>query len=130
MVFNLSTQTPGQAPQTPAQPVTGQQALYLLALMAQLAQAAHQGQALPQHLAPPQQQVQAHPDGPNQPAQAQTPPQAQPVSGAMPVPAVAGVELPGLPVGTRGNRHYWFGPLPTSSLNRLTRGPIRSAWSL
>lgn len=134
----------GQAPS--ALPMNGQQAIYLLALMGQLAQSAHQGQMLQQLMAAQQAQAQAqaqalaeeeqsqaqNPEvgqGQPQPGSGTQPPQAQPVQGAMPVYPVAPVEDPAIPFGTRGNRHYWFGPLPNSSRNRLIRGPILSAWS-
>lgn len=131
------------AEQSVAPPMNGQQAIYLLALMGQLAQSAHQGQMLQQLWAAQQAQAQAqaheqqsqaqNPEsgqGQPQPESEAQPPQAQPVQGAMPVYPVAAVDFPALPFGTRGNRNYWFGPLPNSSRNRLIRGPIRSAWSL
>ncbi|MFZ5816016.1 MAG: hypothetical protein ACOY93_12005 [Bacillota bacterium] len=135
---------PGQAGQAvsgaPAFPMTGQQALYLLALMAQLAQAAHQGGQAPAQPPVPWtgQPAGAAPQGGAQEQQAQggaQPQQGSAVAAVAPAQAVqpvAGVEFPDLPAGTR-DRHYWLGggltvPGATNSLNPWVSGPIRSAW--
>lgn len=169
MNFRHPASIPGASP-VQGQPVNGQQALYLLALMAQLAQAAQQGQPAGQAAWPqpgsasalwgedgdepepthevlrsePTQSVQyvnpvqwVQPVEPIQwpgSPQAQRAPQGQGPGtspSAPPVPTVAPVEVPRLPVGVR-ERSYWFGgglpTWPTNSLNRWTRGPMRSVW--
>lgn len=134
---------------SPSPSVNGEQALHLLRLMAQLAQAAHQGaQPVPGGMPQPGDPQGAPTSAPGlNPGSGPTPSPgsapmamapAMPINGVTApnynsVPGVAGVPLPSLPTGVM-ERTYWLSPetglLPNRSRNPWTNGPIRSAWSL
>ena len=99
-------------------PLSGEQALHLLALMGHLAQKAQR----------------AATTGPEDglPAYRSYTTEPQRASGTAPVPLVAGVQVPVLPAGV-ADRNYWFpdrSRSPIRPLRRWTIGPMRSAWSL
>ena len=136
-------------PDPQGSPLNGQQALYLLSLMAQLTQAAQLG-----GVRPPMPVVVPGPGGfltspggvpgagatsagtdssssaDGTPSVARSGPAAS--IGTAPVPLVAGVEVPVVPAGVV-DRDYWFADRsrsPIRSLRPWMRGPMRSAWSL